>query len=41
MESTQITESKKRTIGHVAAQELISKLRSKQDFIVYLDQHRK
>ena len=41
MESTQITESKKQTIGMVHAQELASKFKSKQDFIVYLDQHRK
>ena len=41
MESNQITESKKRTLGYVTAQELSGKLRSKQDFIVYLDQHRK
>ena len=41
MESTQITESKKRTISHISAQELVGKLKSKQDFLVYLDQHRK
>ena len=39
MESTQITESKKRMIGHISAQELVGKLKSKQDFLVYLDQH--
>ena len=38
MEGTQVKESKKRTINMVAAQELAYKFKSKQDFIVYLDQ---
>ena len=38
MESNQQTESKKRSLEYVAAQELAWKLKSKQDFIVYLDQ---
>ena len=38
MESNQITESKKRSLSMVAAQELSWKFKSKQDFIVYLDQ---
>ena len=37
MDSNPQTESKKRTIGMVAAQELTGKFKSKQDFIVYLD----
>ena len=41
MESTQIQESKKRTIGFMQAQELQWKLKSKADFIQYLDKHRK
>ena len=39
MESTQIVESKKRAIGQITAQELSYKLKSKMDFIVYLDKH--
>ena len=38
MESSKITESKKRTLGMVAAQELIGRFKSKQDFIIYFDQ---
>ena len=38
MESNEATESKKRTLGMVAAAELSWKFKSKQDFIVYLDQ---
>ena len=38
MESEQITESKKRSIGQITANELAFKFKSKQDFIVYLDQ---
>ena len=38
MEPNEITESKKRTLGMVAAQELAWKFKSKQDFIIYLDQ---
>ena len=41
MDTTKITESKKRTFGMIAAQELAGKFKSKQDFIVFLDQHRK
>ena len=37
MESNQQTESKKRSLEYVAAQELSWKFKSKQDFIVYLD----
>ena len=40
MEQQQITETKKRTMGFMLAAELQWKLKSKQDFIVYLDQHR-
>ncbi len=38
MESNQITESKKRSLTMVAAAELSWKFKSKQDFIIYLDQ---
>ena len=38
MESNPITESKKRSLSFVAAQELSWKFKSKQDFIVYMDQ---
>jgi len=38
MESNAQIQSKKRNIGMVAAQELIGKFKSKQDFIVYFDQ---
>ena len=38
MESNPITESKKRTMTQVAANELAWRFKSKQDFIVYLDQ---
>ena len=31
--------SKKRTLSHMKAQELEYKLKSKQDFYVYLDKH--
>ena len=41
MESQQITDTKKRTLGHMHAQELQWKLQSKADFIAYLDKHRK
>ena len=41
MEQQQITETKKRTMGYMLATELQWKLKSKQDFVVYLDQHRK
>ena len=38
MESNPVTESKKRQIGQITAAELSFKFKSKQDFIVYLDQ---
>jgi len=38
MESTEQIQSKKRTIGMVAAQEWEGKFKSKQDFIVFFDQ---
>ena len=41
MESSQIQESKKRTLGFMQAQELQWKLKSKADFLQYLDKHRK
>lgn len=41
MESDPITETKKRTLGTMLAAELSWKLKSKQDFVVYLEQHRK
>ena len=41
MESSQIQDSKKRTIGFMQAQELQWKLKSKADFVQYLDKHRK
>ena len=37
MEQAQSTESKKRTLGMVQAAELSWKLKSKQDYIVYLE----
>ena len=41
MESNQVTETKKRTLGMMQAGELAWKFKSKRDFVVYLDQHRK
>ena len=41
MESNQIQETKKRTIGAMKAGELAWKFKSKKDICVYLDQHRK
>ena len=41
MEANLITESKKRQIGAIMPSELGWKLKSKLDFITYLDQHRK
>ena len=38
MESNPQIESKKRTLGQVSANDLVSKFKSKQDFIIYLDQ---
>jgi len=37
MDSAPTTESKKRTLGFMQAQELAYKLKSKQDFLQYLD----
>jgi len=37
MDSEPTTQSKKRTLGFMQAQELAGKLKSKQDFLVYLD----
>ena len=41
MESTEQTNLKKRSIIDVEHQHLIGKFRSKQDFVVFLGQHRK
>ena len=41
MESSQILESKKRSLGFIQASELEYKLKSKADFLQYLDKHRK
>ena len=41
MESQQITETKKRTMGQVHAQELAWKFKSKEDFYTHLNKHRK
>ena len=41
MENQQIDSSKKRTLGVMQANELDWKLKSKADFIQYLDKHRK
>ena len=41
MESNPAIESKKRAIGQITAQELAWKLKSKADFIDYLDTRRK
>ena len=41
MESSEITESKKRSLGFIQANELNYKLKSKADFVQYLDKHRK
>ena len=41
MDSKPAPVNKKRSIQYVRAQELAAKLKSKQDFVVYLDQHRK
>ena len=41
MESTEQTNQKKRSIIDVEHQHLLGKFRSKQDFIVFLDQHRR
>ena len=39
MDSNELAKSKKRSLGYVMAQELAWKLKSKEDFIVYLDKH--
>ena len=39
MESSQITKSKKRTLGFMLTNELKGKLSSKDDFYNYLDKH--
>ena len=39
MEAQQVTESKKRTLGFMLAGEVAYKLKSKADFLTYLDQH--
>ena len=41
MDSQQIITGKKRNLGYMTAQELAYKLKSKEDFIVYFDRHRK
>ena len=41
MQQQPTTETKKRTMGFMLAAELQWKLKSKQDFVTYLDQHRK
>ena len=41
MDSQQQIDSKKRNLGHMLAVDLQGKLKSKQDFYVYLDKHRK
>ena len=41
MERTQPTDPKKRTLSQMHAQELSWKLKSKADFIKYLDSHRR
>ena len=41
MEPSQITETKKRTLGMMQAGELAWKFKSKRDFVIYLDQHRR
>ena len=41
MDSNDTIKTKKRTIGYMHAQDLSWKLKSKEDFIIYLDKHRK
>ena len=41
MEPSQITETKKCTLGMMQAGELAWKFKSKRDFVIYLDQHRR
>ena len=41
MESEQITQTKKRTLTMMHESELAGRIKSKQDIMVYLEQHRK
>ena len=41
MDAAPTTETKKRTLGFMMANELAGKLRSKADYYDYLDKHRK
>ena len=41
MEGNQISSSKKRSIVEMQAQEIAWKLKSKADFVQYMDKHRK
>ena len=41
MDSGQPVDSKKRTLGFMLTADLAGKLKSKQDFVDYLDKHRK
>lgn len=41
MDSGPVQLAKKRTLCYIHAKELAYKLKSKDDFIVYLDKHRK
>ena len=41
MDASDSIKSKKRNIGYMMASELAWKLKSKEDFIIYLDKHRK
>ena len=41
MESAQVTETKKRTLGFMLTADLMGKLKSKADFYDYLDKHGK
>ena len=41
MQEPEQVRSKKRTLAYMHSQDLAGKLKSKQDFLVYLDKHRK
>ena len=41
MDAMDANQAKKRSIQYIDARDLAGKLKSKQDFIVYLDKHRK
>ena len=41
MDSDPVTQTKKRTLGQMLTADLLGKLKSKQDFFVYLDKHGK